>query len=63
MEDQMAGRIAQLGNSILGAARNELYLHMRFLDIALSSFAHEISTFRKLSGGKKRGRLPLRNAA
>lgn len=37
MEQEQVQRIAQIGNEILGNARNELYLNMRFLDVALSS--------------------------
>lgn len=33
-------KIEQVGEQILMLARNELYLHMRFLDIALSSFVY-----------------------
>lgn len=33
-----------LGNQILSAARDELYLGMRFLDVALSSFAYQMDT-------------------
>lgn len=37
MEQEQAGKIAEIGNEILRNARNELYLNMRFLDVALSS--------------------------
>ena len=35
---EAAEKLQQIGSSILGAARDELYLGMRFLDVALSSF-------------------------
>ncbi|MCH5252068.1 MAG: metallopeptidase [Lachnospiraceae bacterium] len=35
--------IAQLGKDILSAARNELYLAMRFLDVPLAGLGYEIS--------------------
>ena len=34
---EAAEKLQQIGSSILGAARDELYLGMRFLDVALSS--------------------------
>lgn len=39
MEGQWEEKLLSLGNDILNAARSELYLHMRFLDVALNSFA------------------------
>ena len=35
---ERAERLQEIGSSILRAARDELYLGMRFLDVALSSF-------------------------
>ena len=35
-------RLEALGNQILCAARDELYMGMRFLDVALSSFAYRM---------------------
>ena len=35
---ERAERLQEIGSSILRAARDELYLVMRFLDVALSSF-------------------------
>lgn len=35
---ETAERLQVIGSSILRAARDELYLGMRFLDVALSSF-------------------------
>ena len=35
--------IVQLGKDILSAARNELYLAMRFLDVPLAGLDYEIS--------------------
>ena len=35
---EAAQRLQDIGSSILRAARDELYLGMRFLDVALSSF-------------------------
>lgn len=46
MDDQerkeAAVRLEALGNQILCAARDELYMGMRFLDVALSSFAYRM---------------------
>ena len=36
---ETAERLQVIGSSILRAARDELYLGMRFLDVALSSFS------------------------
>lgn len=35
---ERAERLQEIGSSILRVARDELYLGMRFLDVALSSF-------------------------
>lgn len=47
-ESETAGAIreqlAGIGNQILSAARTELYLGMRFLDVALSSFVYEMDS-------------------
>lgn len=40
--EELSGQLAQVGSSILNAARVELYLHMRFLDLALSSLSYEM---------------------
>lgn len=37
-ETEKAEKLAEAGKQILMAARDELYLHMRFMDLALSSF-------------------------
>ena len=39
---ETAERLQVLGGSILRAARDELYLGMRFLDVALSSFSYQM---------------------
>lgn len=39
---EAAERLERIGNSILCAARDELYLGMRFLDVALSSFVYQM---------------------
>ena len=39
---EAAEKLQQIGSSILGAARDELYLGMRFLDVALSSFVYQM---------------------
>lgn len=45
MEHQeVAERLNLLGKKILSASRDELYLGMRFLDVALSSFAYQMNT-------------------
>lgn len=41
---EAAEQLEEIGVSILRNARNELYLGMRFLDVALSSFSYAIST-------------------
>lgn len=41
---ELAVRLESLGNKILFAARDELYLGMRFLDVALSSFSYQMDT-------------------
>ncbi len=41
---EAAGRLELLGNKIWNASRDELYLGMRFLDVALSSFAYQMDT-------------------
>ena len=37
-------RLERIGQAILAAARDELYLGMRFLDVALSSFEYQMNT-------------------
>ena len=39
---EAAQRLQDIGSSILRAARDELYLGMRFLDVALSSFVYRM---------------------
>ena len=39
---ETAERLQAIGSSILQAARDELYLGMRFLDVALSSFSYQM---------------------
>ena len=39
---ETAERLQVIGGSILRAARDELYLGMRFLDVALSSFSYQM---------------------
>lgn len=41
---QLAERFQTLGSQILSAARDELYMGMRFLDVALSSFIYQMDT-------------------
>lgn len=38
MEEQLNDQLNQIGQQILAVTRNELYIHMQFLDVALSSF-------------------------
>ena len=40
----LAERFQELGNQILRASRDELYMGMRFLDVALSSFVYQMDT-------------------
>lgn len=40
----LAERFQELGSQILRASRDELYMGMRFLDVALSSFAYQMDT-------------------
>lgn len=42
--DDMTERLNQIGQEILCAARDELYLGMRFLDVALSSFVYQMDS-------------------
>lgn len=42
--NEMAERLDILGNKIWNASRDELYLGMRFLDVALSSFSYQMDT-------------------
>lgn len=41
---EAAGRLELLGKEIWSASRDELYLGMRFLDVALSSFVYQMDT-------------------
>ena len=41
MKQTAEERLVQIGSSILNASRNELYMNMRFLDVALSSLEYE----------------------
>ena len=43
MEQNWEEELSALGTDILNAAKSELYLHMRFLDVALNSFAYVMS--------------------
>lgn len=43
-QNEIAERLSAIGNKILSAARDELYLGMRFLDVALSSFAYQMDS-------------------
>lgn len=42
MKDDRADRLQKIGNQILTASRGELYLNMRFLDLALSGLSYEM---------------------
>lgn len=42
--EELAGRLNMLGNKIWNASRDELYLGMRFLDVALSALACQMDT-------------------
>ena len=48
---EAAEKLQQIGSSILGAARDELYLGMRFLDVALSSFVYQMDSSESLWNG------------
>ena len=41
---ELSARFQELGSQILSAARDELYMGMRFLDVALSSFSYQMDT-------------------
>ena len=41
---EAAGRLEVLGEKIWNASRDELYLGMRFLDVALNSFVYQMDT-------------------
>ena len=43
MEHEVKYKLENLGKNILWNARNELYLAMRFLDIALGRFQYEMN--------------------
>lgn len=43
MPDDRKKKIEQISNAILGSARNELYISMRFLDIALHSLSFQMN--------------------
>lgn len=43
-QTEQAEQINRIGQSILRAARDELYLGMRFLDVALSSFVYQMDS-------------------
>jgi predicted metal-dependent peptidase len=43
-EDRIRADWIEIGQEILGVTRNELYIHMRFLDVALSSFMYVADT-------------------
>ena len=47
-------QLIQIGSRILSASRNELYLSMRFLDVALSSLRYEMN-LSSLYVGTRRG--------
>lgn len=51
----MKKKLIQLGSNILRASRNELYISMRFLDMALSSLSYEmnLSTMQVGTDGEK----------
>ena len=53
-ETEKAERLAEAGRQILMASRDELYLHMRFMDLALSSFFYtsHADAERIASGGR-----------
>ena len=44
MSDQINREFTQVGNQILARSRDELYLHMRYLDLALSALSFQITT-------------------
>ena len=43
-QKEFARRMEAVGRHILFTARNELYLHMRFLDVALSSLDYAMDS-------------------
>ncbi|SFR69193.1 vWA domain-containing protein [Anaeromicropila populeti] len=55
MKNEIKERLINICNQILKASRNELYLSMRFLDVALSQFSYEflLSTFYMGTDGEK----------
>ncbi len=50
MEEITEEQILKIGNQILTASRTELYLHMRFLDLALSGLAYELQPAARFMG-------------
>ena len=43
-------RLIEVGTNILSASRNELYLSMRFLDLALSGLKYEMNLSSRFVG-------------
>lgn len=56
MAQEMEKRINEVCVRILAASRSELYLHMRFLDVALSAFSYVQNPGR--SGGQSSFQVP-----
>lgn len=50
MSKELSEKWEAIGRDILAVARNELYVNMRFLDLALSAFTYHLDTSVKLAG-------------
>ena len=50
MSQELSEKWDDIGKEILGTARNELYLNMHFLDLALCSLAYQMDTAVKTAG-------------
>ena len=50
MSQSLSEKWDNIGKEILGTARNELYLNMRFLDLALCSFRYQMDTEAETAG-------------
>ena len=50
MSKELTEKWDRIGKEILGTARNELYLNMRFLDLALGSLSCQLDTGARVAG-------------
>ena len=50
MSQKLSEKWDYIGKEILGTARNELYLNMRYLDLALCSLRYQMDTAAQTAG-------------